>query len=162
MNISIKKYLLFFPTFIPPHSNHFSQRSSIMRKLLFPLAIIFQFAFAQEVEVTNIQVNQRTDGSKIVDITYDLSPDAIFEYFEVDHKPVKHAYGFNFHNKRKKITILIDEVYQGLGSKSAYRLINKYRNLIILRSFLEKFFVSIFSFNCNNFFESLSILLVIF
>ena len=31
--------------------------------------------------------------------------DLIFEYFEVDHKPVKHAYGFNFHNKRKKITI---------------------------------------------------------
>ena len=41
--------------------------------------------------------------------------------------------------KRKKITILIDEVYQGLGSKSAYRLINKYRNLIILRSFSKSF-----------------------
>ncbi len=26
-------------------------------------------------------------------------------YFEVDHKPVKFAYGFNFHNKNKKLTI---------------------------------------------------------
>jgi histidinol-phosphate aminotransferase len=41
--------------------------------------------------------------------------------------------------KRKKITILVDEVYQGLGSKSAYRLINKYSNLIILRSFSKSF-----------------------
>ena len=31
--------------------------------------------------------------------------DLVLEYFEVDHKPVKYAYGFNFHNKRKKITI---------------------------------------------------------
>ena len=31
--------------------------------------------------------------------------DLIFEYFEVDHNPVKYAYGFNFHHKRKKITI---------------------------------------------------------
>ena len=31
--------------------------------------------------------------------------DLVFEYFEVDHKPVKFAYGFNFHHKRKKITI---------------------------------------------------------
>ena len=27
------------------------------------------------------------------------------EYFEVDHKPVKYAYGFNFLNKNKKLTI---------------------------------------------------------
>ena len=26
-------------------------------------------------------------------------------YFEVDHKPVKYAYGFNFFNKNKKLTI---------------------------------------------------------
>ncbi len=26
-------------------------------------------------------------------------------YFEVDHKPVKHAFGFNFFNKNKKLTI---------------------------------------------------------
>ena len=31
--------------------------------------------------------------------------DLVVEYFEVDHKPVKYAYGFNFHHNRKKITI---------------------------------------------------------
>ena len=31
--------------------------------------------------------------------------DQLIEYFEVDHKPVKYAYGFNFYNKNKKLTI---------------------------------------------------------
>ena len=57
-----------------------------MRKLLFPLAIIFQFAFAQEAEVTNVTVAQRTDGSKIVDITYDLTEDALFTEYDISVK----------------------------------------------------------------------------
>ena len=31
--------------------------------------------------------------------------DLKIEYFEVDHKPVKYAYGFNFYNNNKKLTI---------------------------------------------------------
>jgi ribonuclease Z len=31
--------------------------------------------------------------------------DIIIEYFKVDHFPVKHAYGFNFYNNKKKLTI---------------------------------------------------------
>ena len=31
--------------------------------------------------------------------------DIILEYFMVDHKPVKYAYGFNFYNLNKKLTI---------------------------------------------------------
>ena len=31
--------------------------------------------------------------------------DAILEYFRVDHFPVKHAYGFNIYNNKKKLTI---------------------------------------------------------
>jgi len=31
--------------------------------------------------------------------------DILFEYFRVDHLPVKHAYGFNFYNNKKKLTI---------------------------------------------------------
>jgi len=31
--------------------------------------------------------------------------DQVIEYFEVDHKPVKYAYGFNFYNNNKKLTI---------------------------------------------------------
>ena len=31
--------------------------------------------------------------------------DTILEYFMVDHQPVKYAYGFNFYNHKKKLTI---------------------------------------------------------
>ena len=31
--------------------------------------------------------------------------DALIEYFTVDHKPVKYAYGFNLYNNKKKLTI---------------------------------------------------------
>ena len=31
--------------------------------------------------------------------------DLLIEYFEVDHKPVKYAYGFNFYNKKRKLSI---------------------------------------------------------
>ena len=41
------------------------------------------FLFSQQAEITNIQVAQRTDGSKIVDITYDLNEDAVFANFEI-------------------------------------------------------------------------------
>jgi formylglycine-generating enzyme required for sulfatase activity len=54
-----------------------------MRKILFPLAFIFQFAFAQQAEVTNVTAAQRTDGSKLVDITYDITEDSLFTAFNV-------------------------------------------------------------------------------
>ncbi len=41
------------------------------------------FLFSQQAEITNIQASQRTDGSQIVDITYDLLPDPVFEFFEI-------------------------------------------------------------------------------
>ena len=41
--------------------------------------------------------------------------------------------------KRKKTIVLLDEVYQGLGSKSVDYLTKKYSNLIILRSFSKAF-----------------------
>ena len=69
--------------------------------------------------------------------------DLLFEYFEVDHKPVKYAYGFNFHNKRKKITIsgdtrpcnnlmkyaqktdlLLHEVFIGVELRTSNRMIS--------------------------------------
>ena len=43
-----------------------------MKKLLF-LLFTLTFLFSQ-AEITNIQASQRTDGSQIVDITYDLAP----------------------------------------------------------------------------------------
>ena len=51
-----------------------------MHKFLF--LTLFTFLFSQ-AEISNIQASQRTDGSQIVDITYDLIPDDYFEIFEV-------------------------------------------------------------------------------
>lgn len=39
--------------------------------------------FTQQAEVTNIVAAQRTDGSQLVDITYDLTEDALFDVFDV-------------------------------------------------------------------------------
>ena len=47
----------------------------------------------------NINVNEFKQYGKI------KIKDLLIEYFEVDHKPVKYAYGFNFFNRKKKITI---------------------------------------------------------
>ena len=43
------------------------------------------------------------------------------------------------HCNKKKITVFIDEVYQGLGSKSVDYLTKKFSNLIVLRSFSKAF-----------------------
>ena len=47
----------------------------------------------------NIKVTEFSDYGKI------KIKDLIIEFFSVDHKPVKYAYGFNFYNKNKKLTI---------------------------------------------------------
>ena len=52
-----------------------------MKKLI--LFSFLTFLFSQQAEITNIQASQRTDGSQIVDITYDLLPDPVFEFFEI-------------------------------------------------------------------------------
>ena len=53
-----------------------------MKRMIFILTLS-TFLFTQQAEITNIQASQRTDGSQIVDITYDLLPDPIFEFFEI-------------------------------------------------------------------------------
>ena len=69
--------------------------------------------------------------------------DLVFEYFEVDHQPVKYAYGFNFHHNKKKITIsgdtrpcnnlmkyaqktdlLLHEVFIGVELRTSNRMIS--------------------------------------
>ncbi len=47
---------------------------------------IFTFLSAQQAQVTNVVAAQRTDGSKIVDITYDLMEDAVFGSYTVTVK----------------------------------------------------------------------------
>ena len=51
-----------------------------MHKFLF--LTLFTFLFSQ-AEITNIQASMRTNGSGIIDITYDLLPDSVFEFFEI-------------------------------------------------------------------------------
>ena len=54
-----------------------------MKRIIFILTLS-TFLFTQQAEITNIQASQRTDGSQIVDITYDLLPDPVFEFFQIN------------------------------------------------------------------------------
>lgn len=51
-----------------------------MHKFLF--LTLFTFLFSQ-AEITNIQASMRTNGSGIIDISYDLLPDPVFDFFEI-------------------------------------------------------------------------------
>ena len=50
---------------------------------LITIFIFTTFIFSQEASISNLQVAQRTDGSKLVDITYDLNEDALFTDFTI-------------------------------------------------------------------------------
>ena len=50
------------------------------------------------IESFNIKITEFKDYGKI------KINDLLVEYFTVDHKPVKYAYGFNFYHQKKKIT----------------------------------------------------------
>ncbi len=51
---------------------------------IFSSLTIFSFLISQEAQVTNVVAAQRTDGSKLVDITYDITPDVLFNYYLVE------------------------------------------------------------------------------
>ena len=51
------------------------------------------------IQAFNVQVTEFGEYGKI------RIKDLVVEYFTVDHKPVKYAYGFNFYQKKKKLTI---------------------------------------------------------
>ena len=88
------------------------------------LTIIFTLTIltAQEGEVTNVVAEQRTDGSHIVDISYDLLPDSqfpsftVFAYISIDAGETFESFDINnnlFPN------VLGDNVLPGIG-KSFY------------------------------------------
>ena len=58
-----------------------------------------KFEKRSSTQAFNIQVKEFNNYGKI------RIKDLLIEYFEVDHKPVKYAYGFNFQHKNKKLTI---------------------------------------------------------
>ena len=43
-----------------------------MNRIIF-IITLSAFLFSQDAEITNVQASQRVDGSKLVDISYDLS-----------------------------------------------------------------------------------------
>ena len=56
------------------------------RFTLFILSVLVLFSslLSQEAQVTNVVVAQRTDGSKLVDITYDITEDAVFFFYSIE------------------------------------------------------------------------------
>ena len=55
--------------------------------------------YRSSVQAFNIRVTEFSKYGKI------KIKDLVVEYFTVDHKPVKYAYGFNFFHQKKKLTI---------------------------------------------------------
>ena len=51
------------------------------------------------IQAFNLKVTEFSEYGKI------RIKDLVIEYFTVDHKPVKYAYGFNFFQQKKKLTI---------------------------------------------------------
>ncbi len=51
------------------------------------------------IQAFNVKVTEFSEYGKI------RIKDLVIEYFTVDHKPVKYAYGFNFFHRKKKLTI---------------------------------------------------------
>ncbi len=54
-----------------------------MFKYIFQLIILSGLCSAQAFEVQNVTASQRTDGSHIVDVCYDLGEDDVFVSFTV-------------------------------------------------------------------------------
>jgi len=54
-----------------------------MIRIIFLTFTIISFAFTQAFEVQNVSASQRTDGSHIIDVCYDLSPDDLFVSFRI-------------------------------------------------------------------------------
>ena len=53
-----------------------------MKRFIIVLSLL-TIGFMQDGEVTDVTASQRTDGSGIVDISYELLPDDTFASFEV-------------------------------------------------------------------------------
>nr|MBC8311422.1 fibrobacter succinogenes major paralogous domain-containing protein [Candidatus Neomarinimicrobiota bacterium] len=54
-----------------------------MKRNLFFLIISCTFVYTQTAEITNITASQRTDGSRLVDVCYDLQGDENFAVFSI-------------------------------------------------------------------------------
>ena len=58
-----------------------------------------KYEMRSSIDAFKLDITEFNDYGKI------KIKDINLEYFRVDHKPVKYAYGFNFYNNKKKLTI---------------------------------------------------------
>ncbi|MDB3868590.1 SUMF1/EgtB/PvdO family nonheme iron enzyme [Candidatus Marinimicrobia bacterium] len=95
-----------------------------MHKIILLFSLL-AFSYSQQAEITNIQAAQRTDGSQIVDITYDLLPDQVFEFFEVTVK-VSLDGGISYFPMQNVIGDLGDIIEPGTGKTLTWNFGQQY------------------------------------
>ena len=95
-----------------------------MHKIILLFSLL-AFSYSQQAEITNIQAAQRTDGSQIVDITYDLLPDPVFEFFEVTVK-VSLDGGISYFPMQNVIGDLGDIIEPGTGKTLTWNIGQQY------------------------------------
>ncbi|MBT6870428.1 MAG: SUMF1/EgtB/PvdO family nonheme iron enzyme [Candidatus Marinimicrobia bacterium] len=95
-----------------------------MHKIILLFSLL-AFSYSQQAEITNIQAAQRTDGSQIVDITYDLLPDPVFEFFEVTVK-VSLDGGISYFPMQNVIGDLGDIIEPGTGKTLTWNFGQQY------------------------------------
>ncbi len=85
-------------------------------KTLFSVLFLASLISAQEAQVTNVVAAQRTDGSKLVDITYDLTDDPIFTSFTVSVE-ISFDGGVNFNVTNDVSGDVFSDIISGIGKE---------------------------------------------
>ena len=101
-------------------------------KYLLTIILTITILTAQEGQVTNVVAQQRTDGSHIVDITYDLLPDSqfpsftVFAYISIDGGETFES--FNINNSLFP-NVLGDNVLPGTGKSFYWDHVEDYQSI---------------------------------
>ena len=92
-------------------------------KRIFVTCIITTFLLSQQGEITNVTASQRTDGSHLLDISYDLLPDETFHSFSV-HGEISFNNGETWHWMVVDIhpNVLGDNILPGEDKQFVYDL----------------------------------------
>ena len=92
-------------------------------KRIIASCILTAFLLSQQGEVTNVVASQRTDGSLLIDVSYDLLPDDTFITFSV-HGEISFDGGESWCVMTSQIipNILGDNIFPGTGKQFVYDL----------------------------------------
>ena len=85
-----------------------------MKIILIILFTLSTFVFTQTAEITNITANQRTDGTGIVDICYDLQGDVNFSIFSITAE-ISFDQGSTWNNISNATGDFGNNIEQGMG-----------------------------------------------